>query len=293
MYQTNYKIAGISISVTAPTELQDDHAFSIYRTDEREEGQHYDIHLRADTSVSLNETYVSAAEKECVFRNELNLVAAQKPPLHLFKMPGAERYSAWDYLEDKPVTVLHYAPEAENYFARSTGVFNAAGFERILYRFGKFLYHCSYVDYRGKAVLFSAPSGGGKTTQGKLWERYADAEMINGDRAVLEHKDGGIICHGLPIAGSSGVFTDRSLPLAAVFTLQKADNNSVVRLKGKEAVYAIFSQLTVNMWNSEFVQDALDFSIYAASRVPIYRLSCNISQEAVELAEKEIAEGRI
>lgn len=32
--------------------------------------------------------------------------------------------------------------------------------------------HCAYLEYQGKAMLFSAPSGTGKTTQAGLWEQY-------------------------------------------------------------------------------------------------------------------------
>ena len=32
--------------------------------------------------------------------------------------------------------------------------------------------HCAYTEYQGKAMLFSAPSGTGKTTQAGLWEQY-------------------------------------------------------------------------------------------------------------------------
>jgi len=281
MSPAHYKIAGISINIAAPAELTDDEAFALYRSAAAETKDNYDVVLEACEAFP-------EPSGTCLFKNEMNLVLDGEPPLHFFHMPFSAENCAWDLLEAADRKVLHYRPVYSSYFRTSTGIFNALGMERVLYRFHKYLYHCSYVDFDGKAVLFSAPSGGGKTTQAKLWEAYAGAVMINGDRAVLESREGSIICHGLPIAGSSDVFLDRSLPLAAIFTLEKAGDNRVRRLTGREAVLAVYSQLTVNLWNPDFVRDALDFAICVAASVPVYRLSCTISREAVELAKDTV-----
>ena len=45
--------------------------------------------------------------------------------------------------------------------------------------------HCAYLEYQGKAMLFSAPSGTGKTTQAGLWEQYRGSHTVNGDKALL------------------------------------------------------------------------------------------------------------
>lgn len=283
MSLAHYNIAEISINITAQTDLADDEAFAIYRRETAETRDNYDVLLEEGE-------HFPEPSGPCIFENELNLVFDQEPPLHFFHTPLRTEICAWDILEEADYKTLHYHPAFSSYFQNSTGIFNSIGMERILYRFRKYLYHCSYVDFEGRAVLFSAPSGGGKTTQGKLWEEYAGATMVNGDRAVLEDRNSAIICHGLPIAGSSNVFLDRSMPLAAIFTLEKAGENRIRRLKGREAVFAVYSQLTVNLWNPDFVRDAMDFAIYVASTVPIYRLSCTISREAVELAKEVVLE---
>ena len=50
--------------------------------------------------------------------------------------------------------------------------------------------HCAYTEYQGKAMLFSAPSGTGKTTQAGLWEQYRGSRTVNGDKALLEYEIG-------------------------------------------------------------------------------------------------------
>lgn len=314
MYESHYNIAGISIVITAKCELIDDEAYRLYRTDgitAKGDPEDDDAgHLYRKEGITSDQVYritlVESTDRPdpsciCLFQNELNWVfaggddgdgeAGGEVTQHFFRVPYGKMPCAWDKLDHTAKKTLYYLPEAERYFSTAMGVFNASGFERILYHYKKYLYHCSYVDAHGKAVLFSAPSGGGKTTQGMLWEKYADATMINGDRAVLEMTEDGVLCHGLPIAGSSGVFINRTLPLAAIFTLKKAQENRVRILRGKEAFLAVYSQLTVNLWDQEFVQDALDFSMLVAERIPIYELSCTISEEAVRVAEEWLRKG--
>ena len=44
--------------------------------------------------------------------------------------------------------------------------------------------HASLVEKDGFGVIFLGPSGMGKSTQAKLWEKYLDADFIIGDRPL-------------------------------------------------------------------------------------------------------------
>ena len=50
--------------------------------------------------------------------------------------------------------------------------------------------HSSYIIYHDKAILFTGPSGIGKTTQAELWRDYQGAEIINGDVTLIRKWDG-------------------------------------------------------------------------------------------------------
>ena len=52
-------------------------------------------------------------------------------------------------------------------------------------------------------ILFSGPSGIGKSTQAALWQRYAGAEIVNGDRALVRPDTGTV--SGVFYAGTSGI----------------------------------------------------------------------------------------
>lgn len=286
--KSEYRIAGISVQVDAPTELSDNEGFSLYRVRAvaPNTARRFDIRLIPDEHFA-----VPSFDGQPVFSDAMNMVLQKgEACLHLFRIPGAKGVSAWNWIEPGRRLELHYHPACAPYYLSSTGCFNAAGIERILHSCGMCLFHCSYVDDHGAALLFSAPSGGGKTTQATLWEQYADAVMINGDRAVLESTPGGYLAHGLPIAGSSGVFVNRSLPVRAVFVVKKAPHNRTCRLTQQEAFEAIFSELTVNTWNHSFVLACVDFAMEMAARVPVFRLECQIDPGAVEAARTALAD---
>lgn len=50
--------------------------------------------------------------------------------------------------------------------------------------------HCAYMQREGKAILFSAPGGTGKTTQATLWEKHRGTRVVNGDKALIRRVDG-------------------------------------------------------------------------------------------------------
>lgn len=79
--------------------------------------------------------------------------------------------------------------------------------------------HCSYMQYKDYAILFSAPSGTGKTTQATLWEEYKGSHVVNGDKGLLMKDDGVWTAHGWPVCGSSGVCHNKNVPIKCVVML--------------------------------------------------------------------------
>lgn len=142
--------------------------------------------------------------------------------------------------------------------------------------------HCAYIDYLGEAILFSAPSETGKTTQANLWEQYVGTKTINGDRALLGFNDGKWVAHGWPVCGTSDVCHNISTPIKAIVMLSQGKENIVTRLSKKEAFQLLYGQFTVNRWDKEKTLQSMDLCDSLLEKVPVYHLSCTISKEAVE-----------
>ena len=152
---------------------------------------------------------------------------------------------------------------------------------------GGFLLHASWIRYRDRAILFTGPSGIGKSTQAALWEKHRGAELINGDRAAIFPTPTGAQVRGIPYCGSSGVNKNRTLPLAAVVTLSQAPENSITRLKGVQAFRRLWEGCSVNLWDPEAIGQATQAVVDTVSAVPVYHLACTPDERSVLLLEKE------
>lgn len=164
-------------------------------------------------------------------------------------------------------------------------VLNALAAEHLVAENGGFTFHCSYIDYHGKAILFTAPSGTGKSTQAELWREMRNAEIINGDRAAVCVKDNCLVAAGIPFSGSSSYCLNRTLPLAAIVYLSQAPRTSIRKLRGIEAFSRIWEGVSVNAWIKEDVERVADVVQKAATEIPVYHLACTPDESAVSALE--------
>ena len=81
--------------------------------------------------------------------------------------------------------------------------------------------HCSVLKVKSGVILFSGPSGIGKSTQAGLWTKYRKARVINGDRTLLKKENGRWMSLGWPICGSSEICYNEAYPVKAVIFLHK------------------------------------------------------------------------
>ena len=160
--------------------------------------------------------------------------------------------------------------------------------ERRLVRKDQMVLHCAYVEYRGEAILFSAPSETGKTTQAGLWEKYRGSRTVNGDRSLLGKKEGRWIARGWPVCGTSEVCHNEAIPIKAVVMLSQAKENRAEKLKPGQAFPLLYSQITVNKWNMQDHLHTMDLIEDFLGSVPVIHLGCTISEEAVECLEEAL-----
>lgn len=158
--------------------------------------------------------------------------------------------------------------------------------EKEMIQVGAMLLHSAYMCYDGTAVLFSAASGTGKSTQADLWEKYRGTRTINGDRSLLIRETDGWKAYGWPICGSSEICHNEKYPIRAIVMLKQAKENKVYPLQGFRAVRDIMEQITINAWDSEFQIRVMDLLEELRKEVPIYYLECDISEDAVRCLEQ-------
>ena len=158
--------------------------------------------------------------------------------------------------------------------------------ERALLKYSAFQLHASVISWNGKGILFSAPSGTGKSTQAEMWKKYESAAVVNGDRAIIRKQGNKFRAYGSPYAGTSGVYTNISVPVGAIVILEQGKENHIKRLGGIEAFKKIYSESTICTWDQMFIEKYMDLLGELIRDVSVYYLSCRPEKRAVELLKE-------
>lgn len=189
--------------------------------------------------------------------------------------------------------LAEYLPRKVELVSAMGNCFSFSGWESLLLREHRLFLHAACVDTPLGGLLFSGPSGIGKSTQAGLWQQYAGARQINGDRPVLQKTGDGWRAWGSPYAGSSHCFVNESCPVRAVVLLRQAPQCSLRRLSGAEAFRGVFAGTTANSWDRECVLLACQLTEELIADIPVYQLSCTPDAAAVDLLRAELKrEGR-
>ena len=108
--------------------------------------------------------------------------------------------------------------------------------------------HSSFVLYQDKALLFTGPSGIGKTTQAELWRDYQGALIVNGDAALLRRMEDGWWAFGTPVHGSSPYCENEQAPIVALVMLKQGKENKLAKLDSFSAVTSCLPEFYPPRW---------------------------------------------
>ncbi len=165
---------------------------------------------------------------------------------------------------------------------------NCLGLEKTMYEHGRFILHSSFIQTEKGVILFTAPSGTGKSTQADLWRQYRGIEIINGDRSGIWKENDKWMAGGVPWCGTSGIMKNKIMPLRAIVVLKQGPVNEIQKVSFPYKVARILEQITVNPWNEEMIKRAKMFSMLLCQEIPVVQLSCLPDLGAVEVLEKEL-----
>lgn len=176
----------------------------------------------------------------------------------------------------------------EKLLFKKINLMNYLAFEDVLINHQGFILHSSFISWQNNGILFTAPSGTGKSTQADLWKKYEDADIYNGDRTIIRKIEGKYYGFGSPYAGSSGIYRNESAPIKAIVVIEQGPDNVIRRLHGREAFLPLFRETLMNTWNKEYMEKMTDLLMDVACQIPVYHLSCRPDQGAVNTVKNEI-----
>lgn len=155
-----------------------------------------------------------------------------------------------------------------------------------LLKFNGMMLHSSAVYYEGKAYLFSAPSGTGKSTHTRLWQSIFgdDAKVFNDDKPALRFIDGVWYAYGTPWCGKDGININTKAPIAGICFLKQAPENRIVRLSPQDAAQRIIWQTLHQFKAVESLDRMVDNVNKLVQMIPVFELENRPEPEAALLS---------
>jgi len=147
------------------------------------------------------------------------------------------------------------------------------------------LVHGSAVAVEGKAYLFTAKCGTGKSTHTRLWrEVFADrAVMVNDDKPFLRLDTTQVLACGAPWSGKHGLDTNITVPLQGICILERGEENRIRRIQPEEAFPMLLHQsyCPLDPKKEERFHTLVE---ELAGRVPLWKMECTVDPEAAAVA---------
>ena len=145
------------------------------------------------------------------------------------------------------------------------------------------LMHGATIEYDGKAYIFTAPSGTGKSTHIALWQKHLGQKVsvINGDKPEVSFQEGKVFVHGAPWCGKEGWQINTSAPLAGVCVVEQGNENRIEDFHPGQNIEVFMKQLYLSD-EPDYLIKIVDLFQRMAEAVPFYKLECDISEEAAK-----------
>ena len=150
--------------------------------------------------------------------------------------------------------------------------------------------HSSVTVNSGRAFMFLAESGTGKSTHSRMWlENIPGSELLNDDNPVVRvFDDGSVTVFGSPWSGKTPCYRNACAPLGAMVQIRRSPTNAANPLSTLEA-YALISSSSSGFRAIASMADGLHETIAAiALSHPCFVLDCRPDAEAAHVCHKAV-----
>lgn len=239
----------------------------------------YDINIKNGVSVVEEGIPLYEDERLLVFPGEKGSLEKR-----IYKHPlSGERIACTQIYRSYSETIFYKSlkddPDSEFLYIM------ALALEKVAWLNNSFVLHSSSILVDGKIILFTAPSGTGKSTQADLWKSYRGATIVNGDRNLLFYRDGQFYSQGWVLSGSSEHRENINAPIQAIVYLSQRPENQVEQLTGISAFNRLLRETIANSWDSNFINSEIDFLLKMVEQVPVFAFACTKTEDAVSCLE--------
>ncbi len=158
-------------------------------------------------------------------------------------------------------------------------------FYKALVNYDGFMLHSSAVVLDGKAYLFSADSGVGKSTHTSLWlKRFENAFILNDDKPALRIMGSKVMVYGTPWNGKGENNVNTCAELGGIAFIYRNDENIIERMSTTAALRRLLQQTAHRKFNPEVMDKLLNIWDTMLQKYPVYSFGLRPDLESVDLA---------
>lgn len=274
-----YDIAGMHLCIASDGPLTEEPKWQQFRRLSAESAQNgsngvpdytYRIHWAEDLPKQIGQP-LQETETVCRYPDNIRYYRLRKTaPFHAAAKTGEREMS---------ITVLKQnAPWGQN----AQQLFDLLSLPWLLLKKDRLIIHGAYIETEGRGIIFSAPSGTGKSTQALLWKRYKNAEIINGDRVAIGMENGKLYAWSMPVSGTSEDCIAKTLPVQAIVFLSQAKENTARKMTDEEAFAALAKNAYFAPTYSEGLPRHYSTILSVSETKKLWHMACLPDESAVK-----------
>lgn len=269
-----YKICDLILAIDS----EDENLYANYEAFETQAVNDPDILA----TVSKCKSLADPVGESILNQNIIWSVLPDKQKLNISVKPSSEVIVSMDVNDEWSKADIHFLDNGNEWeWKRTNSLFEILFRNHLVFRKGIVL-HASAIEWNGKAIVFTAPAGTGKTTQSNLWKQYMNAKVLNGDRPAIKVVDEQAYVCGTPWSGSSKEYINKDAPLHALVLLEQAPENTIQQLSPIEALTRIMPRFFLPYNDKKMMELASDTIDKILQSTPVYLLKCRPDKGAVD-----------
>lgn len=179
--------------------------------------------------------------------------------------------------------------------SRRAALFSINNSLMLLYAFrtagmGTLEMHASVIKNDGRAFLFLAKSGTGKSTHSQLWlKNVPGSELLNDDNPIVRvWDDGSVKVYGSPWSGKTPCYKNDSADAGAFVQIRRCPENKITRLSVFEAYVMLYSSVS-GLKTDPAMADGLHATMEKiAVGSPCFVLDCRPDDEAAQVCSQKV-----
>ena len=150
--------------------------------------------------------------------------------------------------------------------------------------------HGSTVAVDGKAYLFTAKCGTGKSTHTRLWRQVfgSRAVMVNDDKPFLAVTEEGVLVCGSPWSGKHGLDCNITVPLQGICILERGSENRIRQIAPEEAMPMLLHQSYCPLESDKHARFQRTVGLLA-EKTFLWHMQCNVDPDAAEVSHRAMS----